>query len=131
MLTHGAPEVAALAARCAVTPLDDKSGWAVDLWLMDDNDVSLAVDAYEALLLGGRSDPVEDLLKAKGYDLSALLLDSEHSKDDITRADLAELTAAASIAASQEHDIDELHMPNVPKMARRRATAESTSLRFG
>jgi hypothetical protein len=121
VLAHGRTEVLALADRCNAEELDDVNGWSVDLWRMDDDDVASAVAVYEAVLLGGATDAVVTLLDDAGLDLSALLLDEDRSKDDITRSDLTELTAAATLIALDACDVDLLQMPNVPKMSRRKS----------
>ena len=47
--------------------------------------------------------------------LSNLLLAGEEASPTITRADMCELAAAASLLALDGIDVDTLHMPNVPK----------------
>lgn len=121
VLVHGRDEIIALANQCNVVSLDAVNGWNVDAWRMDDDDVEAAVAIYEAVLLGGATDPVADLLSEAGLDLESLLLDEEREKDDITRSDLTELTAAATLVAAPGCDVDRLHMPNVPKMSRRKS----------
>jgi hypothetical protein len=79
-------------------------------------DVDSAVAAYRALARGGVSDPVVELLDRKGIDLDALLLAQPGGKK-IVRADLTELTAAASMLRYDNCDLDRMHMPNVPKMS--------------
>jgi hypothetical protein len=119
MLAHGKSEVEALAARCTVTECDDVNGWRVDVWNMDDLDVDGAVAIYEAVLEGGASDSIIELLAEGGMDLNALLADT--GKGEITRSDITELTAAASLAAAPGYDVDLMYMPNVPKMSRRKS----------
>ena len=119
MLAHGKSEVEALAARCSVTELDDVNGWRVDVWNMDDLDVDGAVAIYESVLEGGASDSIIELLAEGGMDLNALLTDT--GKDDITRSDITELTAAASLVSTLGCDVDRMYMPNVPKMSRRKS----------
>lgn len=119
MLAHGKSEVEALAARCNVTEGDDANGWRVDMWNMNDLDVDGAVGIYEAVLEGGASDSIVELLAEGGIDLNALLVGT--GKDDITRSDVTELTAAASLVAVPGCNVDLMYMPNVPKMSRRKS----------
>ena len=121
MLVHGRTEIVALAEHCVIVVGDDSNGWHVDAWRMDDDDVAGAVAVYAAVLGGGVTDPVVALLEEEGLDLEALLIDTKHGKDDITRSDLTELAAAASLVAAPGCDIDRMHMPNVPKMSRRKS----------
>jgi len=121
MIVHGRDELLALASRCRIQTLDDVNGWHVDMWEMDNADVNAAVDVYSAVLSGGATDTVLALLMEKGLDLMKYLIDAEESKEDITRADLTELTAAASLLANPACDIDSMWMPNVPKMSRRKS----------
>jgi hypothetical protein len=119
MLAHGKSEVEALATRCSVTEGDDANGWRVDVWNMNDLDVDGAVAIYKAVLEGGASDSIIELLAEGGIDLNALLVDT--GKDDITRSDITELTAAASLVAVPGCNVDLMYMPNVPKMSRRKS----------
>jgi hypothetical protein len=121
MLSHGRSEVVALANRCRVAQLDDVNGWQVDLWRMHANDVDVAIAIYAAVLKGEATDPIGALLEEEGIDLTALLADEGRGKDDVTRSDLTELTAAASLVAVPGCDVDLMHMPNVPKMSRRKS----------
>ncbi len=61
------------------------------------------------------------LLERAGIDLPGLLLAEEATVPKITRADLTELTAAASMIAADECDAVRMHMPNVPKMSRKKS----------
>jgi hypothetical protein len=119
MLAHGKSEVEALAIQCSITVRDDANGWRVDVWNMSEVDVDGAVAIYEAVLEGGASDPIIRLLAEGGMDLNALLADT--GKDEITRSDLTELAAAASLVAVPGCDVDLMYMPNVPKMSRRKS----------
>jgi hypothetical protein len=120
MLVHGREAVLALARGCQIQRLSDVNGWHVDLWEMDEANVDAAVDAYNALLAGGATPAVLALLNETGLDLNRYLVEDE-SKEEITRADLTELTAAASLVAAPGCDVDTMQMPNVPKMARRKS----------
>jgi hypothetical protein len=121
MIAHGRAELLELAGQCQTQSLDDVNGWHVDRWDMDTCDVDAAVTAYAAVLEGGATDPVLALLGEASIDLKAFLIDAEDSKEDITRADLTELTAAASLVAAPGYEIDMMRMPNVPKMSRRKS----------
>ena len=110
-----------LAGQCVIAPPTAVNGWDVDAWEMDELDVDAAISVYSAILQGGATDPVMVLLTESGIDLSEALIDAEHRKDDITRSDLTELTAAASLIAVPGCDIDSMYMPNVPKMSRRKS----------
>jgi hypothetical protein len=121
VLVHGRDEVLALADRCEVVSRTPVNGWKIDAWHMDEADVEAAIDIYNAVLTGGATEAVVALLSEAGMDLVSLLSDDQNSKDDITRADLCELTAAASLVADPACDVDLIHMPNVPKMSRRKS----------
>lgn len=121
MLPHGASELIALSQRCSATAVGDVNGWSVEIWQLDDDDVDASIAVYEAVLAGGATDPVVALLAEQGIDLEVLLVDDGASKDDITRADVTELIAAASVVAMDGWSTDEVHLPNVPKMSRRKS----------
>jgi len=120
VLPHIRVALEALAARCTHESITHSQGWAVDWWELEPSDVDLAVELYPNLLLGGRTVGVQGLLAAKGIDLDALLF-SPKGKDDITRSDLTEMVAAASIVGRDGWTSEDLHMPNVPKMARKKS----------
>lgn len=123
MISHGRRELQSLADRCDLEEDDEANGWSVDVWRMDEGDVLAAIAVYDAVLAGGTDtdDPVLALLRSDGYDLDALLTDNGSGKDDITRSDLTEYVAACSMIAGEACDLDRMHMPNIPKMARRKS----------
>lgn len=121
MLTHGREELEALASVSDVNDLGKSNGWLIDLWEMTGEGVDGAIKSYRALLLGGATDPVVQLLQREGIDLPRLLLAEEATASKITRADLTELTAAASMIAADGCDTARMHMPNVPKMSRKKS----------
>ena len=114
MISHGRDEILALASRADIATLADVNGWHVDVWHLDNADVDASIDLYTAVLEGGATDPVVALLADSGLDLEALLLDDEKSREEITRSDMTELIAAASLVAEPGCDIDKMQMPNVP-----------------
>ena len=121
MIVHGRDEILALAQRANIVGLADTNGWHVDAWRMNDADVDASIRVYAAVLGGGATDPVIALLADSELDLEALLLDEEQSKEEITRSDLTEMIAAASLVAVPGCAIDKMLMPNVPKMSRRKS----------
>lgn len=121
MLVHGRQEILALSERCDISPQAEVRGWHVDIWHLDEADVNASVGAYNAVLAGGVTDPVLALLSKAEVDLNKLLIDENHDKADITRSDLTEFAAAASLIVSPGCNIDEMHMPNIPKMSRKKS----------
>ncbi len=121
MISHGKIEITALADTCELEEYEDVNSWTLDAWTLDQVQVDLAIDAYQAVLGGGASAEIKDLLTAEGIDLDALLKDGENSKDDITRSDVAELIAAASMIAVPGNHPENMYMPNIPTMSRRKS----------
>lgn len=121
MLAHGRQEILALSDHSDVARLPEVRGWHVDIWHMDAAAVDIAVGAYNAVIAGGATDPVIALLAEAELDLTKLLIDEDNDKENITRSDLTELAAAASLVAAPGCSIDEMHMPNVPKMSRKKS----------
>jgi hypothetical protein len=119
VITHGKAELVALADGSTVEDQGVVRGWQWSIWRMTDDDCQRAVATYEAILLGGTNESVTDLLAESGVDLDAFLLDE--GKDDITRSDVTEIIAAASMLARDACHVDRMHMPNVPKMSRRKS----------
>jgi hypothetical protein len=120
MLPHGKSELLALADRVIASEIGLVSGWVVDVWKLDDGDVAAGAEFYGAVLAGGATDAVADLLVIAGLDLPELLIDGE-GREEITRSDFTELLGAATLVALDGWDADELLMPNVPKMSRRKS----------
>lgn len=121
MLTHGRDALLKLADKCAAMPLNPVMGWTCDTWLLDDDDVDIALEIYRELLSGDVTDEVTEILSEAGVDLDALLQAPDSGNDRITRSDITELIAAASLIGLDGWLADELHMPNVPKMARKKS----------
>ena len=123
MLPHGSPELALLADQCSVTSHNATNGWDIDVWDMTTRDVDLTVDVYNAVLAAGAApkDPIYAQLAKKGIDVATLLAAPQQGRDLITRADIAEYAAAASVMAVDGFTGQTMHMPNIPKMARRKS----------
>lgn len=117
MLFHAREELLALAEGCVLVEHESRQGWDVTVWRMDAGDVARAVAAYRALLDGGVGATAAALLLEDGIDLEELMVGGP-TNEQITRADVMELVAAASMIAGDDCHVDRMHMPNVPKMAR-------------
>lgn len=131
MITHGRTELLTLAAQLTVQTDDPVAGWIVETWDANENVRSLAIACYEALLLGGSSGAAQ-LLESFGVDVGALLIAPAPSAAKITRADVIELLAAAMLIRDG-FSPDELFMPNVPKMSRKKSDSglDVTAIRLG
>jgi hypothetical protein len=118
-------QLGALAEGCTVVQVtraggpDD--GWEVDSWTLDAADTGRLLDAYRGLLAPSYDQQVQELLRSRGIDLEALLVDKDGARDLITRADLCELAAAASVLAASHWPAHRLHMPNIPKGSRKKS----------
>lgn len=116
MLPHARDEIKALAQHSNVVLMDATQGWNIQEWTLNDDDVDRAVAAYQAILSVGLDDELEQLLADMGVDpLGPPAETDQHAR--VMRADAIELVAAATVVAVDDVDIDDLHMPNVPKMA--------------
>ncbi|MER6654564.1 hypothetical protein ABT248_28970 [Streptomyces sp. NPDC000971] len=121
MLTHGRESLLKLADKCVAIPLNPVMGWNCDKWTLDDDDVDIAVEIYRELLSGDATNEAIDALADAGIDLDALLQAPDDGNDRITRSDITELIAAASVIGVDGWLAEELCMPNVPKMARKKS----------
>lgn len=116
MLPHARDEIEALAGHSAIQSLEAVLGWNVQEWTLTDDDIERAVAAYQAILSVGLDDELDQLLADMGVDpLGPPAATDQHAR--VMRADAMELVAAATVLAVDSADIDDLHMPNVPKMA--------------
>jgi hypothetical protein len=118
--------MAALAGGCKVTQVTREegpgAGWTTDTWELGADDVERLLQAYRELLSPSTYDQqVQDLLLERGIDLNALLVDEGNARELITRADLCELAAAASLLAASGWPARRLHMTNVPKGSRKKS----------
>lgn len=123
MLPHGSAELAVLAGQCVVTSLNTINGWDVDVWDMAPADVDGAVNTYNAVHAAGTTpqDPVIAKLAGKGINVMNLLAGPGQGLDLVTRSDVAEYAAAASVIATDGFTDQTMQMPNIPKMARRKS----------
>ena len=114
-----------LAEGCSVAQVTrdgcSGDGWKIDSWTLDAGDIDRLLDVYRELLAPSYDEKVQDLLRDRGIDLDALLVDEENSKELITRADLCELAAVASLLAASGWPAHRLHMPNIPKGSRKKS----------
>lgn len=116
VLPHAREEITALADHSAIATLASVNGWNIQQWTLTDDDVERAVAAYRALLAVDLDDELDALLVDLGVDRLGPPPDiDQHER--VVRADAVELIAAATVVAFDEADLDNLHMPNVPKMA--------------
>jgi hypothetical protein len=113
---HARDEIIALAEHSNVISLDPVQGWRIQSWALTDADVERAVTAYQALMAVDLNDELDQLLVDLGVDrLGPPATTDQHAR--VMRADAIELMAAATLIAFDDADVDDLHMPNVPKMA--------------
>jgi len=117
-LPHAETELIGLSDGCSCTNHRQIRSWDVDDWLLDDDDVDRAVAAYTALLRGDTDPDAGEILIQAGVVLDDLLISRPKAVSQVTRADVVELIAAASLLAEDGWPLDTMHMPNVPKMAR-------------
>ena len=116
VLPHARAEIEALAQHSSILPLAAEGGWNVQEWTLSTDDVDRAVSAYQAILSVELDDELDHLLAEMGVDpLGSPAETDQHAK--VMRADAIELVAAATVLAVDDLSVDELHMPNVPKMA--------------
>lgn len=116
MLPHARDEVQDLADNCAVVSLESSNGWDVEQWHLTDDDVTRAVAAYQAILRIDLDDEIDAILAELDIDrLGPPPLTKQHAK--VARADAIELVAAATVISVEQTRLDNLYMPNVPKMS--------------
>jgi len=122
VLVHCVDELIVLGSRCILETGPAVNGWSTDIWRMTEADVSVAIDAYAALLSTGieQDDEVAALLNDAGIDFKSLLIGVGEGTEKITRGDLCELVLAATLIG-EGSDPDRMVMPNVPKMSRRKS----------
>ena len=116
MLPHARDELTALAEGCHVSDDGETQGWNRQTWTLTDEDVDRAVAAYQALLAVDVGDELGDLLADLDLDRLGPAAETEqHAR--VMRADATELMATATAIAFDGVHIDDLFMPNIPKMA--------------
>ncbi len=111
-----------LSRHCSTIDASHVNGWAVDTWELSSDAVTSLARLYRDLLRAPMLEAqVGSTLAADGINLDALLLGEEESNEVVTRADMTELAAAASLIAKEGAPIDRMHLPNVPKGSRRQS----------
>lgn len=120
VIPHAREEIKALAARSNIVSLSAVDGWNVQEWELTTADVQRVVKAYQAILSVDLDADLDQLLIDLGVDRLGPKPDSEqHAK--VARADAIELVAAATVVAVEQVGLDDIHMPNVPKMATKKS----------
>lgn len=131
MITHAREELEHLSTLLTNWVDDPVAGWVVETWDVDEPTRAQAIAAYEAILLGGSSGAAQ-VLAEFDVDLTSLLVAPARSADKITRADVIELLAAAMLIRDG-FSADELFLPNIPKMSRKKSDSglDVTAIRLG
>jgi hypothetical protein len=111
------------AARLAeLEQLPTAGGWSADLWTFGPAATAELIAGYLALLEAATDDKVIATLAAQGVSINHLLHEpTVGDRPMVTRSDLSELAAAATIIGGDGYDPDHLYMSNVPKGSRRRS----------
>ncbi len=129
-LAHVSGGLNRLASLCVVVSQDPVSGWTLDTWELTFQDLDALVDLYHDLIVPDISSDVLSIIESAGVDLSALFYDEPpadapekriDNANRVTRADMVELAAAASLIAVEGLSTEMILMPNVPKGSRRQS----------
>jgi len=105
-----------LSSMCIFVDHAAKNGWDVDEWEVSPAALDAVVTTYrQILLIGELSEEIQKVLEADGIDLDSLLRDDASAVEKLTRADLTEIAAAASMIAREGAAVETMLMPNVPK----------------
>jgi hypothetical protein len=93
--------------------------WIVDSCTFTRDAVDALLTAYRSTLRPPLDDAVEATLRADGLDPDLLFTDPLSADEVTTRADIAELAAAASVLQTEGLDVEFCELANVPKRSRR------------
>lgn len=99
-------------------PLGAFNGWAACETILTNEQVDLACAAYRECLVPPVPDPIRRAFEADGEPIEQFLLAEEESDETLTRSDITELVAAASLMNSDNVDGRFIELPNVPKRSR-------------
>src|SRR5215217_8816227 len=125
MIPHISDELSTLASTCRARGRDPVQGWSVDVWQLTPEVVEALKSVYFRLLVPRTVEEVLARLAADGIDVSEMFVqDTEADPENlarVTRADMLEFAAAASMLAIEGIPIETLVMPNVPKRSRRQS----------
>ena len=118
--------VASPAATCHLVPSASIRGWNIDVWELSDESVAALATAYQRLLRPEALGAVLAMLDADGVNTRSIFFSEEGADEDnlarVTRADMLEIAAAASMLAGDGVPIETLVMPNVPKGSTRQSS---------
>jgi hypothetical protein len=116
MSGHLAEALPPLCQHCDVCSAPEVKGWKIQLWELTLAAHEAITQAYRDVLQPSATEAeVVAQLALEGVDLSALLLDEDGAVDTITRSDMIELAAAASLVTTDGLRPEFMHLPNVPK----------------
>ena len=128
MIAHIGAQIERLASLCSTVPGSSTNGWTIDVWELSEEAEAALVDAYRVLIAPTIDDEVRSLLTGEGIDLNLLFFNDGESgesgrRDTVTRSDMIEIAAAASLVASEGASIENIHLPNVPKGSRKQSAS--------
>jgi hypothetical protein len=122
LIAHVSSELRAIADACNFQERAQQHGWSVDCWCLTTEDTDLIRSAYRALLTPGVLADALSLLVEDGVDVSHVFVGAGGADEDqlarVTRADMIELAAAATLLAREGVAESTIVMPNVPKRTR-------------
>jgi hypothetical protein len=107
--------LAPIVPHCNLAREPEINGWSIDVWDLTPSAVDALVESYLALIIPESTQDVASILERDGVDLEALLRDEDEARDTVTRSDMTELAAAASILVRDGSPIEGMWLPNVPK----------------
>lgn len=96
-------------------------GWSIDVWHLSSGALAALKRTYSALAAPEVERLVLRRLASDGINIHEIFLDPEKADPTVTRADMVELAAAASMVAVEGLQLASILMPNVPKESRRKS----------
>jgi hypothetical protein len=104
-----------LRPHCSIAGGASINGWLIDVWILSEEACVALGDAYNALLTPEIPDAVLEGLRDDNIDIDTLLTATGIANETITRSDMTELAAAASLVISAGAVPEMMLLPNVPK----------------
>lgn len=106
-----------LANECVIESVEYINGWRVEIWDLTDEAKNKLVNSYRMVIFPDIGD-VLNAITEEGIAISRIFLEPDAASPTITRADMVELLAAASMIAVDGAPLHTLMIACVPKASR-------------
>lgn len=113
-----AEKLSQLAEACDTVAYPPIAGWTIDSWTLSPDAITRLRRVYVELINPTLEEELIAELRHGGIDVDELFSDAARARDVVTRADMTELAAGASLLEVERVPASHLELSNVPKRSR-------------